>query len=52
MRSFKKDFYGETIRVHIVGFIRNEADFLSFPHLIEAIHNDVQVAKDLLVDTA
>jgi len=49
MKEFTKDFYGYTLRVHIQGFIRNEADFNVFPHLIEAIHNDVQVAKDVLI---
>jgi len=47
MKDFKKDFYDTTLRVHIIGFIRTEADFLSFPHLVEAIHNDVQVTKTL-----
>jgi riboflavin kinase len=48
MRKFEHDFYDSKLKVSILGFIRNEADFLSFPHLIEAIHNDVQVAKDIL----
>jgi len=48
MKKFDKDFYDSVLKVTILGFIRNEADFLSFSHLIEAIHNDVQVAKDIL----
>jgi len=48
MKKFDKDFYNSVLKVTILGFIRNEADFLSFSHLIEAIHNDVQVAKDIL----
>jgi len=48
MRNFKKDFYDKTLRVRVIGFIRTEADFVSFSHLVEAIHNDVQVTKDLL----
>jgi hypothetical protein len=48
MKKFEHDFYNSKLKVTILGFIRNEADFLSFSHLIEAIHNDVQVAKDIL----
>jgi len=48
MRNFKKDFYDKTLRVKVIGFIRTEADFVSFSNLVEAIHNDVQITKDLL----
>jgi len=48
MQKFEGDFYASTLKVKILGFIRTEADFIKFPHLIEAIHNDVQVAKDIL----
>lgn len=48
MQKFEGDFYDSTLRVKILGFIRTEADFIKFSHLIEAIHNDVQVAKDIL----
>jgi len=48
MEKFSADFYDHTLSVKILGFIRNEADFTKFSHLIEAIHNDVQVAKDIL----
>lgn len=52
MEKFSHDFYDHNLRVKILGFIRTEADFTKFSHLIEAIHNDVQVAKDILsVDT-
>lgn len=49
MQKFGGDFYDSTLSVKILGFIRTEADFIKFPHLIEAIHNDVQVAKDILL---
>jgi len=49
MQSFEHDFYNSTLKVEILGFIRNEADFIKFSQLIEAIHNDVQVAKDILI---
>jgi len=48
MEKFSHDFYDHNLRVTILGFIRTEADFTKFSHLIEAIHNDVQVVKDLL----
>jgi len=48
MEKFSGDFYDHNLRVKILGFIRTEADFTKFSHLIEAIHNDVQVAKDIL----
>jgi len=48
MKKFEHDFYGSVLKVSILGFIRNEADFTKFSHLIEAIHNDVQLVKDLL----
>lgn len=48
MQSFEHDFYNTTLKVEVLGFIRNEADFIKFSNLIEAIHNDVQVAKDIL----
>ncbi len=30
MKKFDKDFYDSVLKVTILGFIRNEADFLSF----------------------
>jgi len=48
MKSFDADFYDSDLKLVVLGFIRNEADFTKFSHLIEAIHNDVQVAKDIL----
>jgi len=48
MKKFEHDFYGSVLKVSVLGFIRNEADFTKFSHLIEAIHNDVQLVKDIL----
>eukprot|EP00581_Thalassiosira_minuscula_P005835 CAMPEP_0183745716 /NCGR_PEP_ID=MMETSP0737-20130205/66386_1 /TAXON_ID=385413 /ORGANISM="Thalassiosira miniscula, Strain CCMP1093" /LENGTH=555 /DNA_ID=CAMNT_0025981395 /DNA_START=35 /DNA_END=1702 /DNA_ORIENTATION=+ len=39
------DFYGETMRLALFGFLRPEMKFPSFPDLIKAITNDVQTAK-------
>eukprot|EP01017_Pseudomicrothorax_dubius_P025252 TRINITY_DN2707_c0_g1_i1.p1 TRINITY_DN2707_c0_g1~~TRINITY_DN2707_c0_g1_i1.p1 ORF type:complete len:395 (-),score=104.50 TRINITY_DN2707_c0_g1_i1:89-1273(-) len=50
IQPFTADFYDEILRVEIEGFIRCEADFKHFDHLIKFIHNDVQLSKDLLID--
>lgn len=42
------DFYGETMRLQLCGFIRGEIKFPSFPDLIAQITTDVQDAKDAL----
>jgi len=42
------DFYGETMRLALSGFLRPEMKFPSFPDLIKAIRNDVQNAKHSL----
>jgi riboflavin kinase len=52
MRKFGNDFYDSDLKVSVLGFIRTEADFNQFSHLIEAIHNDVQIAKDILLDSS
>jgi riboflavin kinase len=42
------DFYGETMRLLLVGFLRPEKKFESFPALMAAIKNDVKNAKSAL----
>lgn len=42
------DFYGETMRLALYGFLRPEMKFESFPALISAIMNDKANAKDAL----
>mmetsp|Transcript_7931 Transcript_7931/g.12410 ORF Transcript_7931/g.12410 Transcript_7931/m.12410 type:complete len:527 (+) Transcript_7931:167-1747(+) len=42
------DFYGETMRLALCGFLRPEKRFPSFPDLIAAITNDVANAKKFL----
>jgi riboflavin kinase len=46
--SFDGDFYNEVLKVEIHIFIRHEADFLAFENLIAAIHNDIQLSKEIL----
>eukprot|EP00979_Chaetoceros_neogracilis_P015563 scaffold6156_cov243-Chaetoceros_neogracile.AAC.4 len=46
--ALEGDFYGETMRLALSGFLRPEMKFPSFPDLIKAIRNDVQNAKDSL----
>mmetsp|Transcript_14746 Transcript_14746/g.27725 ORF Transcript_14746/g.27725 Transcript_14746/m.27725 type:complete len:574 (-) Transcript_14746:3158-4879(-) len=46
--AMEGDFYGETMRLALSGFLRPEMKFPSFPALIQAITNDVQTAKDSL----
>jgi riboflavin kinase len=42
------DFYNETMRLSLVGFLRPEMKFESFPDLLSAIHNDISNAGQAL----
>ena len=42
------DFYGETMRLQLVGFLRSEIKFPSFPDLIAQIRKDVVDAAEAL----
>jgi len=42
------DFYGETMRLQLIGFLRPEIKFPSFPDLIAQIRQDVVDASDAL----
>ena len=46
------DFYGNVMRLSLIGFLRSEKKFDSFPDLIAAINNDVECAKNLLDEEA
>jgi riboflavin kinase len=48
--TFTGDFYGATLRLLIVGYIRPEANFSSLEALIAAIHSDIDRARDALDD--
>mmetsp|Transcript_28466 Transcript_28466/g.40283 ORF Transcript_28466/g.40283 Transcript_28466/m.40283 type:complete len:149 (+) Transcript_28466:2-448(+) len=42
------DFYSEIMRLSLIGFLRNEKKFDSFPELVQAITADVNNAKQAL----
>jgi len=42
--EIEDDFYGETMRLQLIGFLRPEQKFDSFPDLIAQIHRDIGTA--------
>ncbi|CAB81254.1 putative protein [Arabidopsis thaliana] len=48
LHDFTEDFYGEELRLIIVGYIRPEANFSSLESLIAKIHEDREVAEKAL----
>ncbi|XP_050215002.1 bifunctional riboflavin kinase/FMN phosphatase [Mercurialis annua] len=48
LHDFDEDFYGEELRLVIVGYIRPEANFPSVESLIAKIHEDRKVAERAL----
>ncbi|XAR53670.1 Riboflavin kinase [Bertholletia excelsa] len=48
LQEFGEDFYGEELRLAIVGYIRPEANFPSLDSLIERIHKDRHIAEKAL----
>ncbi|XP_020259928.1 bifunctional riboflavin kinase/FMN phosphatase [Asparagus officinalis] len=48
LHEFEDDFYGEELRLVIVGYIRPEANFPSLDSLIERIHKDGKIAEKAL----
>jgi riboflavin kinase len=47
-QSSMTDFYGEVMRLSLLGYLRPECKFDSFPDLMQAITTDVATAKDAL----
>ncbi|XP_022078982.1 riboflavin kinase [Acanthochromis polyacanthus] len=45
IHTFKEDFYGETLSVVMVGYIRPERTYDSLEALIAAINSDIEEAK-------
>ncbi|KAJ8504824.1 hypothetical protein OPV22_005710 [Ensete ventricosum] len=48
LHDFGEDFYGEELRLAIVGYIRPEANFPSLESLIARIHEDGRIAEKAL----
>lgn len=48
LHEFPEDFYGCQMRIAMTGFVRPEKNYDSLDALIEAIHNDISVAKTKL----
>ncbi|XP_074272140.1 bifunctional riboflavin kinase/FMN phosphatase [Silene latifolia] len=48
LHEFEDDFYGEELRLVVVGYIRPEANFPSLESLIAKIHDDRRVAETAL----
>ncbi|KAL2650444.1 hypothetical protein R1flu_018572 [Riccia fluitans] len=48
LHEFPEDFYGEELKLIVVGYIRPEANFPSLEALIERIHEDGRIAKKAL----
>jgi len=48
LHDFGSDFYGSQLKVAITGYIRGEENYDSLDALIEAIQNDIRVAKERL----
>jgi len=47
--EIKGDFYNETMRLSLIGSLRPEKKFASFPELLAAIRYDIQCARDALL---
>lgn len=45
------DFYGSTLKLCLIGFMRPEKKFDSFPALIAQINADIQLGRDLTSST-
>uniref|UniRef100_A0A5B7CAN5 riboflavin kinase n=1 Tax=Davidia involucrata TaxID=16924 RepID=A0A5B7CAN5_DAVIN len=48
LHEFDEDFYGEELRLAIVGYIRPEANFPSLESLVAKIHEDRKIAERAL----
>ncbi|KAK4439079.1 Bifunctional riboflavin kinase/FMN phosphatase [Sesamum alatum] len=48
LHDFNEDFYGEDLRLAIVGYIRPETNFPSLESLVAKIHEDRQIAERAL----
>jgi riboflavin kinase len=51
LHSFSQDFYGATLSLIILGFIREEFDYVSKEALVEDIREDIRIAQRSLART-
>lgn len=49
LNNYNQDFYGTSITVIIIGYIRPMMKFENLQELIKAIENDIKIAKDRLI---
>lgn len=47
-----QDFYGEELRLLVLGYVRPEADFTTLEDLKQRIHHDADVTRSALLDPA
>ncbi|KAL7748501.1 riboflavin kinase [Sorochytrium milnesiophthora] len=52
MHSFGQDFYGQELRIVVLGYIRDEKNYTSLEALIEDINTDIRVAHNSLARPA
>jgi riboflavin kinase len=48
LHRYEQDFYGEELRVLLLGYTRPECDFASLDALIQAIHQDIIWTSEVL----
>eukprot|EP00730_Choanoeca_flexa_P020195 TRINITY_DN9876_c0_g1_i5.p1 TRINITY_DN9876_c0_g1~~TRINITY_DN9876_c0_g1_i5.p1 ORF type:complete len:149 (+),score=18.61 TRINITY_DN9876_c0_g1_i5:177-623(+) len=51
LHQFEDDFYGETMRMLVLGHIRPERNFDSLEALIAAINEDIRMTKEALANS-
>ena len=51
LHSFSHDFYGESLSLLLLGYIRHEHDYPSVQALIDDIYEDISYAKERLRQT-
>ena len=49
LNEFSDDYYGFKVQINCSYYLRSEANFSQLNHLILAIHNDIEVTKQLLL---
>ncbi|KAJ2767168.1 riboflavin kinase [Coemansia nantahalensis] len=48
MHAFKDDFYGKTLRIAVLAFVRPERDYASLDALVADIREDIRIAHEAL----